>query len=61
MPYYNRDPKRDHDFDNHPYCSGVGVPSRSESHRKVQDFKADMLIKCSGVKVVKGTRFIERL
>ena len=19
MPYYNRDPKRDHDFDNHPY------------------------------------------
>ena len=18
-PYYNRDPKRDHDFDNHPY------------------------------------------
>ena len=19
MPYYNRDPKRDHNFDNHPY------------------------------------------
>ena len=19
VPYYNRDPKRDHDFDNHPY------------------------------------------
>ena len=23
MPYYNRDPKRDHDFDNHPYGSIV--------------------------------------
>ena len=25
MPYYNRDPKRDHNFDNHPYrhCTGV--------------------------------------
>ena len=21
MPYYNRDPKRDHNFDNHPYVS----------------------------------------
>ena len=21
MPYYNRDPKRDDDFDNHPYAS----------------------------------------
>ena len=20
MPYYNRDPKRDHNFDNHPSC-----------------------------------------
>ena len=20
VPYYNRDPKRDHNFDNHPYC-----------------------------------------
>ena len=24
MPYYNRDPKRDHHFDNHPY-RGHGV------------------------------------
>ena len=23
MPYYNGDPKRDHDFDNHPYGDGV--------------------------------------
>ena len=23
MPYYNRDPKRDHNFDNHPY-QGLG-------------------------------------
>ena len=22
MPYYNRDPKRDHNFDNHPYDWG---------------------------------------
>ena len=20
VPYYNKDPKRDHDFDNHPYA-----------------------------------------
>ena len=25
MPYYNRDPKRDDNFDNHPMCSGFGV------------------------------------
>ena len=24
VPYYNRDPKRDHDFDNHPYSRFVG-------------------------------------
>ena len=23
MPYYNRDPKRDHNFDNHPCVAGV--------------------------------------
>ena len=23
MPYYNKDPKRDHNFDNHPYGFGV--------------------------------------
>ena len=28
MPYYNRDPKRDHNFDNHPYGSfrELGIP-----------------------------------
>ena len=25
MPYYNRDPKRDHNFDNHPYVGFYGV------------------------------------
>ena len=23
MPYYNGDPKRDHNFDNHPYTIGL--------------------------------------
>ena len=27
MPYYNKDPKRDHNFDNHP-CNNVRVLSR---------------------------------
>ena len=26
-PYYNRDPRRDHNFDNHPYGASIG-PSR---------------------------------
>ena len=25
MPYHNSDPKRDHNFDNHPYGLGEGV------------------------------------
>ena len=25
MPYYNRDPKRDHNFDNHPHGKGWRV------------------------------------
>ena len=27
MPYYNRDPKRDHSFDNHPYtfCAALSI------------------------------------
>ena len=25
MPYYYRDPKRDHNFDNHPYITWVGL------------------------------------
>ena len=29
VPYYNRDPKRDHNFDNHPYEEGQGVQFRS--------------------------------
>ena len=24
MPYYDRDPKRDHNFDNHPYTVNIG-------------------------------------
>ena len=24
MPYYSRDPKRDHNFDNHPYNRALG-------------------------------------
>ena len=24
MPYYNRDPRRDHDFDNHPHDDDDG-------------------------------------
>ena len=24
MPYYNRDTKRDHNFDNHPFASALG-------------------------------------
>ena len=27
MPYYNRDGKRDHNFDNHPYDSYAGFAS----------------------------------
>ena len=28
MPYYIKDPKRDHDFDNHPYKSSTeGIPA----------------------------------
>ena len=25
MPYYTRDPKRDHNFDNHPYEAELGL------------------------------------
>ena len=28
MPYYNKDPKRDHNFDHHPYGGGGGVRFR---------------------------------
>ena len=32
MPFYNRDPKMDHNFDNHPYVGGA-LPLRfSRSH-----------------------------
>ena len=27
MPYYNRDPKRDHNFDNHPYTNMKHPPA----------------------------------
>ena len=29
MPYYNRDPKKDHNFDSHPYGSTTGFPLRA--------------------------------
>ena len=30
MPYYNKDPKRDHNFDNHPYSGASGGCGSSE-------------------------------
>ena len=33
MPYYNRDPNRDHNFDNHPYRSLNQVPEQQPSLR----------------------------
>ena len=29
VPYYNRDPKRDHNFDNHPFGFRVCNPKRN--------------------------------
>ena len=29
MPYYNRDPKKDHNVDNHPCICGVLTPAKS--------------------------------
>ena len=31
VPYYNRDPKRDHNFDNHPFRPKQPITSKSET------------------------------
>ena len=37
MPYYAKDPKRDHNFDNHPYYESVSV-STSISIKRDHNF-----------------------
>ena len=35
LPYYNRDPKRDHSFDNHPYVKKGGLSEMRSSESEV--------------------------
>ena len=42
VPHYNRDPRRDHNFDNHPYASQKGERIRKVIGRAGFDLKCHL-------------------
>ena len=49
MPYYTKDPKKDHNFDNHPYPYVYAVLQAPDTNQAVQDLVASMLASLESV------------